>query len=63
MQLYVPSLSPQSKEMIRYAIEDAPQEFNKTEILKMMQQDGFGTFDWSDLFQTMKRIVADNKEG
>ena len=28
-----------------------------------MQQDGFGTFDWSDLFQTMKRIVADAKEG
>ena len=63
MQLYVPSLSPQSREMIRYAIEEAPQEFNKTEILKMMQQDGFGTFDWSDLFQTMKRIVADAKEG
>jgi len=62
MQLYTPSLSPQSKEMIRYAIEEAPHEFNKTEILKMMTNDGFGVFDWSALFQTMKRIVADSKE-
>ena len=62
MQLYTPCLSPQSKEVIRYAIEEAPQEFNKTEILKMMTHDGFGVFDWSSLFQTMKRIVSDNKE-
>ena len=63
MQLYTPMLSPQSKEMVRYAIEEAPQEFNKTEILKMMTNDGFGVYDWSSLFQTMKRIVADSKEG
>ena len=63
MQLYTPMLSPQSKEMVRYAIEEAPQEFNKTEVLKMMTNDGFGVFDWSSLFQTMKRIVSDNKEG
>ena len=62
MQLYVPSISVQSKEQVRYAIEEAPQEFNKTEILKMMTHDGFGVFDWSSLFQTMKRIVADSKE-
>jgi 5'-3' exonuclease len=62
MQLYVPSLSPQSKEEIRYAIEEAPQEFNKTEVLKLMTQDGFGAFDWSSLYQTMKRIAADSKE-
>lgn len=62
MQLYSPSLSPQSKEEIRYAIEEAPQELNKTEALKMMNQDGFGVFDWSSLFQTMKRIAADSKE-
>jgi len=62
MQLYVPSISAQSKEEVRYAIEEAPQEFNKTEVLKMMTQDGFGVFDWSSLFQTMKRIVVDSKE-
>jgi DNA polymerase-1 len=63
MQLYVPMLSPQSRELVRYAVEEAPQEFNKTEVLKMMTNDGFGAFDWSSLFQTMKRIVVDNKEG
>ncbi len=62
MQLYVPMLSPQSKERVRYAIEEAPQELNKTEVLKMMTGDGFGAYDWSSLFQTMKRISADSKQ-
>ena len=62
MQLYTPMMSAQSKEIVRYAVEEAPYEFNKTEILKMMANDGFGVFDWSSLFQTMKRIVADSKE-
>jgi len=58
MQLYLPSLSPQSKKIIRYTVEETTLEFNKTEMLKMMTVDGFGAFDWSSLFQTMKRIVA-----
>lgn len=62
MQLYTPMMSAQSKEIVRYAVEEAPYEFNKTEILRMMANDGFGVFDWSSLFQTMKRIVADSKE-
>ena len=28
--------------------------------MKMMNEDGFGAFNWTDLFATMKRIVADN---
>ena len=62
MQLYTPMMSPQSKEIVRYSVEEAPQEFNKTEVLKMMANDGFGVFDWSTLHQTMKRIAADGKE-
>ena len=58
MQLYSPSLSPQSKKIIRHTVEEAALEFNKTEVLKMMNTDGFGVFDWSSLFQTMRRIVA-----
>ena len=60
MQLYAPSLSPQGKQKTRYAIEEAEQEFNKTEIIKMMNEDGFGAYDWSGLFATMRKIVADN---
>lgn len=61
MQLYSPSISPQGKEQIRFAIEENECDFNKTEVQKMMLEDGFGAGDWSDLFQTMKRISIDNK--
>ena len=61
MQLYAPSISPQSKEKIRAAIFDMKPEFNKTGILKMMTEDGFGVYDWNDLFSTFRKIVVDNK--
>ena len=35
--------------------------FNKTQIQRMMLEDGFGVSDWSDLFQTMKSISIDNR--
>ena len=60
MQLYSPNISIQGKNKICYAIEEAEQQFNKTEVMKMMNEDGFGVFNWTDLFATMKRIVADN---
>jgi 5'-3' exonuclease len=58
MQLYSPSLSPQAKNIIRHTVEDVALELNKTEVLKMMNVDGFGVFDWTSLFQTMRRIIA-----
>jgi 5'-3' exonuclease len=61
MQLYAPSLSPQGKSKVRFAIEEAEQLFNKTGVQGMMIEDGFGVFDWSSLFQCMRRIVVDNK--
>jgi DNA polymerase-1 len=61
MQLYSPAISPQGKEKIRYAVEENEFDFNKTMVQKMMIEDGFGATDWSDLFQTMKRISLDNK--
>tara|TARA_Y100000034_G_C6868733_1_gene396271 strand:+ start:153 stop:1121 length:969 start_codon:yes stop_codon:yes gene_type:complete len=60
MQLYYPSMSMQAKQKVHYAIEEAEQEFNKTEIMRMMNEDGFGAYNWTDLFATMKRIVIDN---
>lgn len=61
MQLYSPAISPQGKEVIRFNIEENEYDFNKTQIQKMMLEDGFGAGDWSELFQTMKRISIDNK--
>jgi 5'-3' exonuclease len=61
MQLYAPAISPQNKAKIRSAIFDMIPEFNKTGILKMMNEDGFGVYDWNDLFSTFRKIVVDNK--
>ena len=61
MQLYSPAISPQGKRKVRFAVEEAEQLFNKTKVQGMMIDDGFGSGDWSSLFQTMRRIVVDNK--
>ena len=61
MQLYAPMISPQNKEKIRTAIFDMEPEFNKTGIIKMMITDGFGAYDWTDLFAIFRKIVLDNK--
>ena len=59
MQLYAPSISVQSKTKINYILDNFEPELNKTQMLKMMTEDGFGEYNWSGLFQTMKRFVVD----
>tara|TARA_Y100000310_G_scaffold341949_1_gene443042 strand:+ start:13048 stop:14034 length:987 start_codon:yes stop_codon:yes gene_type:complete len=59
MQLYSPALSLQCKEKVHYALENFEFDYNKTEILRMMNQDGFGVFNWDDLHATMNRITVD----
>ncbi|MEO2158287.1 MAG: hypothetical protein ABGX31_03015 [bacterium] len=59
MQLYRPSIPPQGKKKINYTVENFVNEFNKTEVRKMMIQDGFGQGNWDDLFQTMNRFSLD----
>ena len=60
MQLYSPGISPQSKQHIKNSIFNLDCSFNKTEIIKMMNEDTFGVFDWSSLFATMRNIVFEN---
>ena len=63
MQLYCPFISVQGKQKIKHTIENFESELNKTEFICMMNEDGFGVFDWSDLFATMKRIcLTDSKK-
>ena len=59
MQLYRPAISPQGKKKINFIVENFVNEFNKTEVRKMMIQDGFGQGNWDDLFQTMNRFSLD----
>ena len=59
MQLYSPSISIQGKQFINHTIKNFKPEFNKTEVHKMMLEDGFGVYDWMDLFANFKRISLD----
>ena len=58
MQLYSPSISYQTKAKIQHALDEFVPQFNKTEIMKRMQEDGFGEWNTSDIFATCKRIVS-----
>ena len=56
MQLYVPQMSFQSKMVVKEAIENFECTFGKTEIIRMMREDGFGELNWEDLRASLNRI-------
>jgi 5'-3' exonuclease len=58
MQLYSPSMSLDAKGRIKNILNNFVPEFNKTEVIKRMAEDGFGSWDTSDLFTTFKRITS-----
>ena len=60
MQLCSPQLSVQGKDHVRYSIENFECEFNKTEILRMMRQDGFGELNWEDLRTHLNKITRES---
>ncbi len=59
MQLYAPALSLQCRSKVHYALDNFEYDYNKTEVIRMMNQDGFGVFNWDDLHATMNRICVD----
>ena len=61
MQLYMPSIPVQGNQKIDNALTSFEYHLNKTEVHKMMVVDGFGEWNWSDLFQKLKRISVENK--
>lgn len=58
MQLYSPLMSVQSKDFVKNAIENFECTFNKTSIIKLMREDGFGEINWLDLEVTLNRIKS-----
>lgn len=58
MQLYSPAISIQTKNKIQYALDNFEAQFNKTEVMKMMKEDGFGEWNTSDIFAICKRITS-----
>ena len=59
MQLYSPQMSFQSKKVVKEAIESFDFTFNKTEIIRMMRDDGFGELNLEDLKTHMNKTVRE----
>mgnify|MGYP003666883245 FL=1 len=62
MQLYCSSASPSSERTIKEAINNYPLGLNKTEMIKMMVQDGFAEISFDELFAHMRNIKRTNNE-
>lgn len=62
MQLYAPQMSFQSKMVVKEAIENFDYTFNKTEIIGMMREDGFGELNWEDLRTNLNRITHNHNK-
>jgi 5'-3' exonuclease len=56
MQLYAPQMSVQSKIKVKESVENFESNFNKTALIKMMRDDGFGELNWSDLKIQLNKI-------
>jgi DNA polymerase-1 len=58
MQLYAPNISMKSSLRIKDTVENFAPTVNRTNITKMMIQDGISEFNWESLFQKFRSIVA-----
>jgi 5'-3' exonuclease len=56
MQLYMPQMSVQSKTYVKESIESFECDFNKTQLIGMMREDGFGELNWDDLKAQLNKI-------
>ena len=60
MQLYAPSVSIQQKQSITETLGNFDPMLNKTQIRKMLVEDGIGEVALSDLFQNFARHISDH---
>ena len=56
MQLYAPQMSIQAKQFTQEAVENFECDFNRTELIGMMREDGFGELNWEDLKSQLNKI-------
>jgi 5'-3' exonuclease len=62
MQLYSPLISVQGKQIIDHALENFECDFNKTELLRLMVEDGFGELNWEELKTFLNKISRECNE-
>ena len=56
MQLYSPQMSVQAKQFTQEAVTNFECDFNRTELIRMMREDGFGELNWEDLKSQLNKI-------
>jgi hypothetical protein len=62
MNLTPPSISVQGRQKINYALDNFEFELNATELKCASVDNGFGSYDWSELMAMLRGIVEKNKE-
>jgi len=61
MQLELPKLSIQDKQVIKYVLENEDIVFCRMAMMRMMIQDGFGEWSWDSLIQICNKILFESK--
>ncbi len=56
MQLYSPQMSVQSKTYVEESIQNFECDYNKTQLIGMMREDGFGELNWDELKTHLNKI-------
>ena len=62
MQLYTPSISVQTNNVIASTFEDYEPQFCQTEMIKMLFSDGFPQVNLDEIYSVFKKIVREHKE-
>lgn len=62
MNLVPPMISPQGTSKILYALENFEFELNATKLKTIAIQNGFASFDWTDLLTQSRSIIHSNKK-
>ena len=60
MQLYTPSISPIGSQKLKNEIINCDMSFNKIGLLRLMAEDGFGEFNWTDLMRHFRKMALDS---
>jgi DNA polymerase-1 len=63
MQLYAPQMSVQAKQFTQEAVTNFECDFNRTELIRMMREDGFGELNWEDLKSQLNKINYECVDG
>ena len=61
MQLYTPAISTRTKAKIDWTLKECCTDFNLTKVNTMMLKDGFGNYNFGQLWATMRNISLQSR--